>query len=306
LVEEHVVTDDEAGERIDRILAARDASRSRSTIQRWIEDGRVEIDGVVCTSKTKPRAGQHIVVRPAPPPPSDAVPEDIPLSILYEDEHLVVIDKPAGLVVHPAAGHERGTLVNALVFRYGSLDGPPGRPGIVHRLDSLTSGVMVVARTAPAREGLMALFAKHDIDRVYRAIAMGSPPKITYDTPYGRHLRHRKRFTSKLGGKRAVTHVEPIEALYGSTLIECRLETGRTHQIRVHLSEHGFPLLGDPLYSKFSRDPRLRIAAERLQRQALHAAVLGFVHPITKENLRFESELPADFRSALSFLREPA
>jgi 23S rRNA pseudouridine1911/1915/1917 synthase len=255
------------------------------------------------------RAGQHIRVRPAPPPPSAAEPEDIPLVVLYEDEHLVVIDKPAGLVVHPAAGHAGGTLVNALLHRFGALPGEDAaRPGIVHRLDALTSGVMVVARTAAAREGLMRSFAAHDIERAYVGIALGAPPaKITYDTPYGRHPRDRKRFSTKVRSeKRAVTHVEVLERLHGAALVRCTLETGRTHQIRVHLAEHGFPLLGDPIYGRRAKDERLRAAADSLGRQALHAAVLGFVHPVTGVSLRFATDPPADFAAALAGLRDQA
>ena len=294
----------EAGERLDRILAGLEPRRSRATYQRWIDEGRVELDGAPAGASARPRAGQRIVVRPAPPPPSRAIPEDLPLEVLYEDAHLIVIDKPAGLVVHPAAGHASGTLVNALVHRYGGLAGEAQRPGIVHRLDALTSGVMVVARTEAAREGLMRLFAKHTIERAYVAIAVGQVTAVTYDTPYGRHPRDRKRFSSKVtSDKRAITHVAPLERLHGATLVSCRLQTGRTHQIRVHLSEHGAPLLGDAVYGKPPRDPRVRAAAEALGRQALHAALLGFVHPVTQEVLRFESPLPADLARALAALR---
>jgi 23S rRNA pseudouridine1911/1915/1917 synthase len=287
-------------------LAARAPERSRSTIQRWIREGRVEVDGVVATASTRARAGQRVVVRPAPPPPSEAEPEDIPLAILYEDAELVVLDKPPGLVVHPAPGHAGGTLVNALLHHFGALPGDDAaRPGIVHRLDSKTSGVMVVARTPRAREGLMKLFATHDIERAYVAIATGDPPaRITYETLHGRHPTDRKRFSSRVTrGKRAVTHVERLERLHGAALVRCRLETGRTHQIRVHLAEHGHPLLGDPMYGRPSKDARVRAAAEALGRQALHAAVLGFVHPVTGEALRFETPPPADFQQALGSLR---
>lgn len=311
-----------AGDRLDRALATLLASRpelapvSRATVQRWIDEGLVTIEGRPATAKEKARTGARVVVRPAPPPPSDALPQDLPLSILYEDPDLVVIDKPAGLVVHPAPGHADGTLVNALLFRYGpeSLPGdergagaPPihARPGIVHRLDRDTSGVMVVARTPAAREGLTKHFAKHDVERAYLAIVLGDhPERATYDTLHGRHPTDRKRFSSKVArGKRAVTHVDRIERLHGATLVRCRLETGRTHQIRVHLAEHGHPLLGDPLYGRPSRDPRVREAAEALGRQALHAAVLGLAHPISGAALRFETPLPADMERALRSLR---
>ncbi len=289
------------------MLAARDPATSRSTYGRWIREGRVTIDGGVASAKQRPNVGQQIVVRPAAPPPSTAIPQDLPLTVVYEDEHLLVVDKAAGMVVHPAPGHPDGTLVNALLHRFGSLPGEdPMRPGIVHRLDALTSGVMVVARTAEAREGLMRLFAAHDIERAYLAIATGAmkQPTTTYDTLHGRHPVHRKRFSSKVDrGKRAVTHVERLESLHGATLVRCTLETGRTHQIRVHLADAGFAVLGDPVYGGVRKDPRLRAAAEALGRQALHAAVLGFVHPITGATMRFEREPPEEYQAALAALR---
>lgn len=302
----HVVSPEEAGERLDRILAAQHPERSRATYQRWIAEGRVELDGAIASASARPKAGQRVAVRPAPPPPSDAEPEAIPLTVLYEDDDLVVIDKPAGMVVHPAPGHSGGTLVNALLHHFGALPGEDAaRPGIVHRIDAHTSGVMVVARTAAAREGLMAAFATHAIERSYLAIAVGHPPDaITYETLHGRHPRDRKRFTTKVTrGKRALTRVEVLERLHGAALVRCTLETGRTHQIRVHLAEHGAPLLGDPVYGKRSKDPRVRAAADALGRQALHAAVLGFTHPITSAPMRFETPPPDDFRRALEALR---
>lgn len=294
------------GERLDRVLAARD-DRSRATYQRWIREGRVLVDGEPATPKTKVRAGQTIEVRPAPPPPSDAIPQKLPLSVMFEDEHLLVVDKAAGMVVHPAPGHPDGTLVNAVLGRYGALDGQdPARPGIVHRLDAWTSGVMVVARTPEARDGLIQLFQSHDIDRAYLAIVSGVHPKtVTYDTLHGRHPHHRKRFSSKVvRGKRAVTHVRAVEPLHASTLVRCTLETGRTHQIRVHLADAGHPLVGDPLYARPPKDARLRHVAEALGRQALHAARLGFVHPVTGAEVVFETEPPGDLQAALRALRE--
>ncbi len=264
------------------------------------------VDGAVATARTKPGAGQRVRVRPAPPPPSAAEPEAIPITVLYEDDNLLVVDKPAGMVVHPAPGHPSGTLVNALLHHFGALPGEDAeRPGIVHRLDALTSGVMVVARTPAAREGLMQAFSTHAIERAYLAIALGRPPeKVTYETWHGRHPRDRKRFSSKVvRGKRAVTHVEVVERLHGAAVVRCTLETGRTHQIRVHLADHGFPLLGNPVYGRTSKDPRVRAAANALGRQALHAAVLGFTHPISGAQVRFETPPPADFQAALSALR---
>jgi 23S rRNA pseudouridine1911/1915/1917 synthase len=303
------LTPGEAGERLDKVLAARALGFSRATLQRWIAEGRVRIDGQAVSAKDKARAGQRVLIEPAPPLPSSAEPEDIPLTLLYEDEHLLVLVKPAGLVVHPAPGHASGTLVNAILHHTEvELGEDPRRPGVVHRLDKDTSGVMVVARTSRARDGLMTLFAAHDLTRVYEAICLGAlSSEVTYDTQFGRHPVDRKRFSSRVvRGKRAVTHVHPQRLLTGATLVRCTLETGRTHQIRVHLSEHGHPLLGDPLYGRTPSDPRLRRAAERLGRQALHARVLGFVHPVTGEALRFEVEPPDDFREALELLSSPA
>ena len=295
----------DAGERIDKVLAGKPLGLSRATLQRWIDEGRVTVDGVQVSGKHKARAGQAVEIRPAPPPISDAKPEAIPLEILFEDAYLIVVNKPAGLVVHPAPGHDGGTLVNAILHHTQvELGADPRRPGVVHRLDKDTSGIMVVARTDAAREGLSALFAAHRMERVYEAICLGKvPAEITFDTLHGRHPVDRKRFSSKVKlGKRAVTHVKRVRELHGATLVRCQLETGRTHQIRVHLADHGFPLLGDAVYGRTPKDSLLREASEELGRQALHARVLGFVHPITGETLRFEVEPPADFLRALARL----
>jgi len=295
----------EAGERLDRVLAARALGFSRAVLQRWMEEGRVTIDDKPVAPKDKARVGLLVRIEPGPPPVSDALPENIPLDLLYEDAFLIVLHKPAGLVVHPAAGHASGTLVNALLFHTEVERGDdPRRPGVVHRLDKDTSGVMVVARTDAAREGLTAQFSRHDIEREYQALCLGEPPAArTFETLIGRHPTDRKRFSSKVKvGKRAVTHMTRERSLAGAALVRCRLETGRTHQIRVHMADHGFPLLGDPLYGRTPRDARLKLAHEELGRQALHARVLGFVHPITGEKLRFEVEPPPDFARALARL----
>lgn len=307
MVEAYVVRPDEEGERLDRILAARDPDRSRSTLKRWIDEGRVTVDGAVAKPKDKPSAGQRIEVRPAPPQTTDAIPQDLPLEVLYEDAQVIVVNKAAGMVVHPGAGHPDGTLVNALLHHFGALPGDdPERPGIVHRLDALTSGVMVVARSDLAKARLQAQLSAHDVERAYLAIALGAVAGQTFETLHGRHPRDRKRFSGQVKrGKRAVTHVEPLEPLHGATLVRCTLETGRTHQIRVHLAEAGHPLLGDPVYGRRPKDARLRRAHDALARQALHAAVLGFEHPETRETIRFEAAPPPDFQAALDALRGP-
>ena len=301
------LSEDEAGERIDRVLGRRCPEFSRSALQRWIEQGRVEQAGEVVSRKTKAVGGAEVSIRPAPPEPLSAEPQEIPLEVLFEDAHLIVLDKPAGLVVHPAPGHPDGTLVNALLYHaevQGGAD--PLRPGIVHRLDKDTSGVMVVAKTPQAHERLVEMFQGHSLERAYLAIALGRPPQsITYDTFHGRHPANRKKFTSRGNrGRRAVTHLETVELLHGSALVRCHLQTGRTHQIRVHLAEHGHPVLGDPLYGKSIGDPELRRVSTELGRQALHAALLAFAHPITSEEMRFETEPPEDFERALSALRD--
>jgi 23S rRNA pseudouridine1911/1915/1917 synthase len=296
----------EAGERLDRVLASRGLGFSRSTLQRFIAAGRVTMDGEIVEKDATAQEGATVRIIPAPPPPSTALPEDIPLDIVYEDEHLLVVNKPAGMVVHPAPGNMHGTLVNGLLHHRTVAPGAdPLRPGIVHRLDKDTSGVMVVALTAPVREGLSALFASHDIERVYEAICAGHPSAAaTFDTFHGRHPVDRKRFSSRVDrGKRAVTHMRLLEKLHASARVECQLSTGRTHQIRVHMTDHGHGLLGDQVYVTRSRDPRVSAAASALGRQALHARVLGFRHPATGETLRFESPPPEDFQAAARALR---
>lgn len=331
-----LIPEGQHGERLDRALAAlwpaADAGvASRAMLQRWIREGRVTLDGAEARDPSAVvRRGQRAEVRPSPPPPSEALPEDLPLTILHEDDDVVVLDKSAGMVVHPAAGHASGTLVSALLFRYGSLpaagrregtareDGPDEgeddegepdrrRPGIVHRLDRWTSGVMVVARSDRARLSLVAQLAAHSVDRAYLALVEGEPPaRARYDTLHGRHPSDRKRFTTRVArGKRAVTEVEVLERFEGAAMVRCTLETGRTHQIRVHLAEAGFPLLGDPLYGRPARSPRVRRAAAELPpgRHALHAALLGFDHPATGRRTRFESALPADLVALRAKLR---
>ncbi len=301
---------DEAGApRLDVWLAALDLPFSRSQIRRRIDEGEVTVNGALARAALKLKPGDRVRFTPPPPAPTEDLPEDIPLTILYEDAHLLVLDKPPGLVVHPATSHERGTLVNALLHHVGdSLAfsvGGERRPGIVHRLDKDTSGVMVVAKDEPTLVGLQAQFQEHTLTRRYLALVEGVlAEEGTFRTRYGRHPHDRKKFSSRHGGERtAVTHWRVVERLPGATLVEVRLETGRTHQIRVHFAEHGHPVVGDPVYGRPLRDPRLRAIATALGRQALHAVVLGFVHPATGEYLERRTDPPEDMRQAIAALR---
>jgi len=325
------VSEEEGGSRLDRFLAlqadAAGEALSRTRIRALIEEGKVALDGAkIDDAGRKVRAGQTVSIEVPEAAPAEPVGEDIPLVVPYEDEHLIVVDKPAGLVVHPAAGHESGTLVNALIAHCGaSLSGVGGvkRPGIVHRLDKDTSGLLVVAKTDAAHQGLAALFADHGrtlpLIREYRALVWGVPARMrgTVDAPIGRHGTHRERQAIVRGerGREAVTHWEVEETFVGregepvTTLIACQLETGRTHQIRVHMAHIGHPVMGDPLYATGFRtksarlEDEARVALEALGRQALHAARLGFEHPGTGEELEFESDLPADMQRLLDALR---
>ena len=293
--------------RLDKALALAAPRLSRARVQALMAQGAVTRDGEVLTEPAA-RAAPG-VYRLAVPPAAPAIPkpEPIPLAVLHEDAHLIVVDKPAGMAVHPAPGSETGTLVNALLAHCGaSLSGIGGvaRPGIVHRLDKDTSGVMVAAKTDAAHRGLAALFERHDIERSYVAFTRGSPkrPGGTVATRLARSSRDRKKIAVvRSGGREAVTHYQ-TQALYGpaerplAARLGLRLETGRTHQIRVHLAHIGAPCLGDPLYGGGAHAPKVKaaIAAAGLARQALHAQVLGFVHPVTGEALRFETPAPSD------------
>jgi len=303
-----MVTD--GGERLDAWLAKQGTPYSRSQISRRIEEGEVTVGGQVVRSPSrKLRPGERVIFVPPPPAPVEDLPEDIPLTILYEDEHLIVIDKAAGLVVHPATSHQAGTLVNALLHHCGaSLKGVGGerRPGIVHRLDRDTSGVLVVAKDEPALVALQKQFLAHNLERRYLAIVEGVvAERGSFKTKYERDPRDRKKFSSRVAaGKAAVTHWEVKQRFAGATLVEARLETGRTHQIRVHFKDAGHPLLGDKTYGRPPRDPKLRAVATALGRQALHAHVLGIVHPVSGEKLRWQTPPPADFQAALDALRD--
>jgi 23S rRNA pseudouridine1911/1915/1917 synthase len=306
----------DAGVRLDRVLAARTAL-SRSRLKALILEGEVTIGPrTIRDPSYRVNAGDRISVNIPPPIPAEPAAENIPLNVVFEDDEIIVIEKPAGLVVHPAAGHGSGTLVNALIAHCGdSLSGIGGviRPGIVHRLDKDTTGLMVVAKTDRAHQALAAQFADHGrtgpLKRGYLALVWGSPerPKGTIDAPISRHPKSRDRMAVRKNGRVAITHWQVLERYPGpdgkpvASLLACRLETGRTHQIRVHLAHAGHPLLGDAVYGRGFKSkethlsPRAQKALATLGRQALHAYLLGIEHPAGHEILEFRSELPGDF-----------
>lgn len=311
------VTDRAAGERLDKVLAGLAEGLSRARLQALMAAGAVTREGTVLTDPSaRAQAGTYEVAVP-PPAPADPEPQDIPLTVLFEDAHLIVVDKPAGMAVHPAPGTPDGTLVNALLHHCGdSLSGVGGvaRPGIVHRIDKDTSGVLVCAKSDAAHQGLSALFAAHDIERAYVALTRGAPypPRGTIETRLGRSTHDRKKMAVlRTGGREAITHYD-TKAIFGpaerplAARVACRLETGRTHQIRVHLASKGAPCLGDPVYGSGLPAAPVREAMARagLFRQALHAAVLGFVHPVTGERVRFESPLPPDMAALEALLTQ--
>jgi len=313
----HIIAPPEAaGDRADRFLANAIGTLTRSRVKVLIESGCATRDGIVFTQPADPvRPGAAYQVAPPEPVSAIPLPETIALKILFEDRHLIVLDKPAGLVVHPAPGNQEGTLVNALLAHCGdTLPGIGGerRPGIVHRLDRDTSGVMVVAKTEQALATLSAAFAVRDIERVYKALVWGIPAPAAgeIEGAIGRDPRDRKRMALVTrGGKPALTRYGTLQVFHAATsLLECRLATGRTHQIRVHLAAKGHPVVGDPVYLR--RIPAIsRSLPEKprglcldFPRQALHAAVLGFRHPATGADLRFETALPPDFQSLISAL----
>jgi len=297
------VDEDKAGERIDRLLASSLAELSRSRLKVLIESGHVSRDGVPLTDPSaKSRAGEVYIVQVPPPAPAEPVAQDIPLEVVFEDEHLIVVEKPVGLVVHPAAGHADGTLVNALLHHCaGDLSGIGGvtRPGIVHRLDKDTSGLIVAAKNDAAHQDLSEQFAAHTIERAYKALVWGVPSKMSgkLDGNIGRSPRNRKKMAIvRRGGKPAVTRYKVLKK-FGElvSLVECRLETGRTHQIRVHMASIGHPVVGDPLYGGGSRRMPASVSSDIQQvlqdvkGQALHAFILGFSHPGTQERMSFKS-----------------
>lgn len=320
-----IVAPEDSGERLDRALAKHVAAISRSRVKALILAGEVTVSGACVRDPAyRVHAGGRIALRLPPPEPAQPSAESIPLAIVYEDDELIVVDKPAGLVVHPAAGNRTGTLVNALIAHCGeSLSGIGGvrRPGIVHRLDKDTSGLIVAAKTDRAHRALTEQFADHGrsgpLERGYLALVWGAPdrPRGTIDAPLDRHPAAREKRAVRPGGRPAITRWEIRERFYGAdgepvaALLECRLETGRTHQIRVHLNHIGHPVMGDALYGAGFRTKAARLSADaraalqRVNRQALHAYLLGLEHPVTRKHMTFKSEFPRDLeglRAALS------
>lgn len=300
-----------AGKRVDQIAAELFTEFSRARLQGWIKSGELTVNGNQVKAKEKLFGAEALILDAEIEIQVEDVPEDMPLDILYEDEHVIVLNKPAGLVVHPAAGNYQGTLLNGLLYRYPQLAGIP-RAGIVHRLDKETTGIMVVAASLPAHTGLVDQFQQRDVHREYNAIVYGVMTGAgRVEAPIGRHLTDRKRQAVIDTGKEAITHYRVLERFRAHTLVQAQLETGRTHQIRVHMHHIRYPLVGDPTYGGRLRlpagaTPELREGLQQYRGQALHARKLGFEHPVTREYLEFEAERPADMEQLLTLLREDA
>ncbi|ANB61315.1 RluA family pseudouridine synthase [Anoxybacteroides amylolyticum] len=286
-------------ERIDKVIAALNEEWSRSQVQQWLKDGLVTVDGKVVKANYKCSAGDEVTITLPEPEPLDVEPEEMILDIYYEDADVLVVNKPRGMVVHPAPGHMRGTLVNGLLAHCKDLSGINGvlRPGIVHRIDKDTSGLLMVAKNDMAHESLVNQLVHKTVTRKYKAIVHGVIPHDygTIDAPIGRDKHDRQSMAVVEDGKEAVTHFRVLERFLDYTFIECQLETGRTHQIRVHMKYIGYPLAGDPKYGPKRTLP--------IDGQALHAGILGFRHPRTGEYLEFEAPLPQEFEQLLDLLR---
>ncbi len=298
-----VAADEHRGLRVDQCLKVVLPEFSRARLQQLIEAGQVHFHDKPVKASHRVQPGDVLRLEIPPPVESELVAQDLPLTVLHEDKDIIVINKAPGVVVHPGAGHHDGTLVNALLHHVTDLQQISGtvRPGLVHRLDKDTSGVLVVAKNEKALLTLQAEFKNREVAKVYRALVLGEPPEaLTLSTPYGRHPRQRLKFTSKAGPKTAVTHFTVREQFQGAADLEVRLETGRTHQIRVHLTEAGYPLIGDTLYG-----PRAAQRPELIERQALHAWKIEFTHPKTRKVMQFEARLPSDYAKAVKALRGP-
>ncbi len=300
MIETYTIEEQNAGERIDKALSSLQTEWSRSQIGNWITDGLVKVNGAEVKAKYKVKAGDIVEIDVPEAEPLEIVAEDLDLEIVYEDADVLVVNKPRGMVVHPAPGHTTGTLVNGLMYHCKDLSGINGvmRPGIVHRIDKDTTGLLMVAKNDVAHESLVNQLVNKTVTRKYTALVHGhiAHDKGTIDAPIGRDQKDRQKQAVVDGGKHAVTHFQVIERFGDYTLVECRLETGRTHQIRVHMNYIGFPLVGDPKYG-----PKKTID---FGGQVLHAGVLGFEHPVTGEYLEFSAPLPEDFEQLLQSLRK--
>jgi len=304
-----VIDDKQAGQRLDQVLAALFNDYSRSRLQQWIREGRVLVDGQSRKPKDKVFAGEHVVLNASFEPQVPCAPEPIPLDLVYEDEHLLVVNKPAGLVVHPAAGNPDGTLQNALLHHDPVLVDLP-RAGIVHRLDKDTTGLLVVAKTASTHKKLVEALQAREVKREYRALVVGKPTAGgTVEAPIGRHPAKRTRMAVVSSGKHAITHYRIAERFRIHTLLAVRLETGRTHQIRVHMAHIHYPLVGDHVYGgrlklPTAADEQTRHMLQSFKRQALHAYRLGLEHPATGEPMEWQADIPQDMQALLDCLRE--
>ncbi|MGG3987876.1 RluA family pseudouridine synthase [Bacillus smithii] len=296
---EHIITEEEQHQRIDKVLSQWNEDWSRSQVQEWIKEGRVTVNGATVKANYKCEADDRIVISVPEPEVLEITPENMDLDIYYEDRDVIVVNKPRGMVVHPAPGHLSGTLVNGLMAHCKDLSGINGvlRPGIVHRIDKDTSGLLMAAKNDYAHEKLSQQLSNKTVTRKYKAIVHGVIPHDvgTIDAPIGRDPKDRQKMAVVENGKHAVTHFRVLERFSQYSLIECELETGRTHQIRVHMKYIGHPLAGDPKYG-----PKKTL---NIEGQALHAEVLGFIHPRTEEYLEFKAPLPDDFSRILTFLR---
>lgn len=291
---------EQVGERIDKALASLQGEWSRTQINNWVTDGIIKVNGAAVKAKYKVKEGDVIEVDVPEPETLEVIAEELDLNIIYEDADVVVVNKPKGMVVHPAPGHTTGTLVNGLMHHCKDLSGINGilRPGIVHRIDKDTSGLLMVAKNDVAHESLVNQLVEKSVTRKYTALVHGhiAHDKGTIDAPIGRDTKDRQKQAVVDNGKHAVTHFQVIERFGDYTLVECRLETGRTHQIRVHMQYIGFPLVGDPKYG-----PKKTLD---FGGQVLHAGILGFIHPVTGEYLEFSAPLPEDFEQLLTELRQ--